>query len=194
MSKGDQTRQRIIDAADELFYHKGFNQSAVSDIVGVTGLSKGNITYHFSNKDELLSAVINQRKTHIQALLISWNEEYPGPTERLARFAEMLLIEKQHLIQYGCPMGSLISELGKTNKSMAPEARAMFDLFIDWLTQQFLGLGYTRKPSRQLALRFLSQAQGASLLAHAYGDEEMIRRSVQDLKDWTKTLCSESSS
>ncbi len=194
MSKGDQTRQRIIDAADDLFYQKGFNQSAVSDIVGVTGLSKGNITYYFSSKDDLLKAVIDQRKKNIQALLESWNETFSTPTERLTRFAEMLLIEKNQLIQYGCPMGSLISELGKSNSSKASEARAMFDLFIDWLADQFSEAGCTRKQSKQMALRFLSQAQGASLLAHAYGDDEVIRRTVQDLKDWCITLSKETSS
>lgn len=188
MSKGELTRQRIIDAADELFYQKGYNQSAFSDVVGLTGLSKGNITYYFKSKGELLAAVIEQRKSRISDLLHGWDREFPNAEERLNRFAEMLMIETGSLIKFGCPMGSLISELGKTNGVMAPEAREMFDLFISWLTRQFTGYGYSRKQARQLAFRFLSQAQGASLLAHAYGDEEIIRRSVLDLKEWSRDL------
>jgi AcrR family transcriptional regulator len=188
MGKGELTRQRIIDAADDLIYRKGYNQSAFSDVVGLTGLSKGNITYYFKSKDELLAAVIDQRKRRISGLLQGWDREFPSVGERLDRFAEMLMIETASLIQFGCPMGSLISELGKTHSMMAPQAREMFDLFISWLTRQFAGYGYSSKQSKQLALRFLSQAQGASLIAHAYGDAEIIRRAVLDLKEWSRSL------
>jgi AcrR family transcriptional regulator len=191
MGKGELTRQRIVDAADELFYHKGYHQSAVSDIEALTGLSKGNITYYFRNKDQLLDAVLDQRKAGIRKLLQGWDQAFTTPLERLNRFAEMLLIEQNSLVEFGCPMGSLLTELGKTDKAMAGNASAMFDLFIEWLTSQFLDAGYAKKKARMLALRFLSQAQGASLLAHAYADNKILQQSVQDIREWSQSLCSE---
>ena len=63
------TRQRIIDAADDLFYRQGFEHTSFADIAASVGLSRGNFYYHFKTKDDILDAVIVKRLADTRALL-----------------------------------------------------------------------------------------------------------------------------
>jgi AcrR family transcriptional regulator len=53
MSKGEETKAKILHQAAELFNQQGYAGSSISDIMRVTGLQKGGIYNHFSSKDEL---------------------------------------------------------------------------------------------------------------------------------------------
>jgi len=53
MSKGDETRERIIAKAGELFNQRGFEGTSLSDLMHATGLEKGGIYRHFRSKEEL---------------------------------------------------------------------------------------------------------------------------------------------
>ncbi len=55
------TRDRIVQAADQLFYRQGFEHTSFSDIADDVQISRGNFYYHFKTKDEILDAVINVR-------------------------------------------------------------------------------------------------------------------------------------
>ena len=69
-SKGESNRQRIIDAADALFYQRGYNQTSFQDISDETGIPRGNFYYYFKTKDEILSAVVATRAADIGGLLM----------------------------------------------------------------------------------------------------------------------------
>ena len=46
-TKGENNRTRIIEAADQLFYKHGYNQTSFSDIADITGIPRGNFYYYF---------------------------------------------------------------------------------------------------------------------------------------------------
>ena len=47
-TKGEGNRQRIIEAADNLFYRRGYNQTSFQDISDATGIPRGNFYYYFN--------------------------------------------------------------------------------------------------------------------------------------------------
>jgi len=53
MSKGEETRQRIVAQAAAMFNQHGFDGSSLSELMKATGLEKGGIYRHFSSKEEL---------------------------------------------------------------------------------------------------------------------------------------------
>src|SRR5688572_24291233 len=59
MTKGEETRQFIIERSAPLFNTKGIAATAMSDIMDVTKLSKGSLYVHFENKDVLADAVVD---------------------------------------------------------------------------------------------------------------------------------------
>ncbi len=57
---GDESRRRILDAAEELFAERGFDRTSFVDIAERSGISRGSIPWHFKNKDGLLMAVFDR--------------------------------------------------------------------------------------------------------------------------------------
>jgi AcrR family transcriptional regulator len=54
-----QTKRRILDAAYDLFYRKGFTRVGVDEIAAFAGVTKRSLYYHFRSKDDLLAAVFD---------------------------------------------------------------------------------------------------------------------------------------
>jgi TetR/AcrR family transcriptional repressor of nem operon len=53
MTKGQQTRRKIAEAAAPIFNRRGYEGSSLSELMEATGLKKGGIYRHFSSKEEL---------------------------------------------------------------------------------------------------------------------------------------------
>lgn len=53
----DNLRQTIMDAAWELFYENGYENTTINDIIRKAGTSKGGFYYYFKAKDELLNSL-----------------------------------------------------------------------------------------------------------------------------------------
>ena len=61
MRKGEESRARIIDAAEKLFARKGYAATSVQDILDALGISKGGFYHYFDTKMELLTEVCARR-------------------------------------------------------------------------------------------------------------------------------------
>lgn len=185
--KSERTRQRIVEAANRLFYHQGFHNTSFSDIVRAAGVPRGNIYYYFKTKEQVLRAAIDYRLERIRNMLEGWNDSYRTPIERLQRFVALLDDTGEALISYGCPMGSLNTELGKTDLALQERAAELFRLFEEWLTDQFAELGYAGR-AHELAIRVMAIGQGISTMAHVHHDLALLRRERQRLSRWIDQL------
>lgn len=63
----DDTRARILDAAERAFAKSGFDGAAMKAIAAEAGVAQGLIPYHFSDKEGLYAAVIGRRSSLINA-------------------------------------------------------------------------------------------------------------------------------
>lgn len=185
--KGEKTRTDIVECAKQLFYEHGYDGTSFSDIVEASGLYRGNIYHYFKTKDDILKAVIDRHLEDYRALLTQWEKEYADPKARLLAFVGMITGRKVDLVQYGCPIGSLNTELGKDRRDLQQAARALFDLFRDWLATRFaeLNRGDEAEP---LALHLLGRAQGIAVIAHVYQDAKLLRRETAQLQAWIEQL------
>lgn len=71
--EAQETRSQILDAAEQAFYERGVARTTLADIAALAGVTRGAIYWYFSNKSDLL-----------QALLDTLNE----PLDELARASE----------------------------------------------------------------------------------------------------------
>ncbi len=79
----------------------------------VVGISRGNFYYHFKSKDEILDAVIGARLATQRRMLEKWERESGDPADRIRSFIHMLVDSRARIKRYGCPTGTLCSELAK---------------------------------------------------------------------------------
>ncbi len=180
---GISKRDKIIEAADQLFYQQGFEHTSFARIAEVVKISRGNFYYHFKTKDEILDAVINLRLANTQAMLDQWMIEGETPTDRIRSFINILIMNRAKIKRFGCPVGTLTTELTKLNHSAQDDANKLFTLFRLWLKRQFQQLGY-KKRADELAMHLLARSQGVATLASAFNDEKFIKQEVNNLHEW----------
>ena len=68
LSKGERTRQAIIDAAHSLFTEQGYNATSMRQIAERAGIALGGIYNHFASKDEIFQALIIEKHPYVQIL------------------------------------------------------------------------------------------------------------------------------
>ena len=56
-AKAEETRQRILDSALELFREKGFDETTMRDVAAAAGMATGAAYYYFRSKEELVMAL-----------------------------------------------------------------------------------------------------------------------------------------
>ncbi|NOX90914.1 MAG: TetR/AcrR family transcriptional regulator [Gammaproteobacteria bacterium] len=182
-SKGEALRQRIVVAADNLFYQQGYENTSFSDIADVVGISRGNFYYHFKSKDEILNAVIDARIAGIEMMLDEWDKKLKDPRQRLYYYIDMPLRNQEEIRLHGCPTGSLCTELAKANRAMLDDANKMFTVFHDWLVVQLNLLGIN-KNVKKIAMHFIARVQGIAIVTNAFEDKDFLQQEVKQLKKW----------
>lgn len=58
--RGADGRQRIMDAAAELFLRQGYTETSLRHIASAVGMKAGSLYYHFNSKDDLLTAILRR--------------------------------------------------------------------------------------------------------------------------------------
>jgi len=165
--KGRQTRQRIVAAAAQLMYERGVTEATLEDVRAAAGVSGSQVYHYFSDKQELILAVIEFQTAAVLDMQRS-HFTHLDTMEGLRRWRDTL-VEYQRRMQCrgGCPIGSLGSELAETD----PEARlAVASGFLRWESAIQAGLramharGELDGDPDDLALATLAALQGGLLL------------------------------
>jgi len=183
---GKSTRDHIVEAADQLFYRQGYEHTSFSDIAEAVQISRGNFYYHFKSKDDILDAVIERRLANTLKMLEKWENEGQQPTERIRSFIHILIMNRAKIKRFGCPVGTLCTELAKLDHASQAEARRLFTLFRAWLRRQFRLLGRTHDAD-ELAMHLLARSQGVATLASAFHDEKFIKQEVTRMDEWLES-------
>jgi TetR/AcrR family transcriptional repressor of nem operon len=177
------TREHILEAADQLFYRQGFEHTSFADIANAVKISRGNFYYHFKTKDEILDAVIALRLANTRRILAQWESAGKTPADRIRSFIHILILNRNKIKNYGCPVGTLCTELAKLEHASHAEANKLFTLFRTWLRRQFTLLG-RKADADALAMHLLARSQGVATLANAFHDEKFIKQEVKQLDEW----------
>ena len=88
---GSDSVERILAAAEDLFSEHGYDAVSISDIALRAGVSKSNVFHHFSSKDALYFAVLNDARQAFFELIDKLHDSEGTLPERLGKFAELHL-------------------------------------------------------------------------------------------------------
>lgn len=61
-----ETKERILNKATQLFNEKGYGSVNLKELAQAIGISRGNLTYHFKNKEILLAAIVKKMWAKIE--------------------------------------------------------------------------------------------------------------------------------
>jgi AcrR family transcriptional regulator len=87
----DATRERILEAAADVFADKGFHEAAVDDIVRASDTSKGSFYFHFPNKRGIFAALLDHLSARLLARVVEAVDREPDAMRRLDAALEAAL-------------------------------------------------------------------------------------------------------
>jgi TetR/AcrR family transcriptional regulator, transcriptional repressor for nem operon len=186
-AKGEQNRERIVDAAERLFYERGYSATSFSHVAEASGVPRGNFYFYFRDKRSIFEAVVERKTAALRALCASFEAKHDDPRERLSAFVDHLVARRDEVARFGCPVGTLTGEVGKWHDEHLAIARRLFDVLRPFLRDQFRALGAPPKAADALAVELLARTQGINTLAQVYGDSQLVRRQGDRVKAWLRT-------
>ncbi|MBY7142633.1 TetR/AcrR family transcriptional regulator [Virgibacillus sp. NKC19-3] len=106
------TKKKIAEAAKNLFIEKGYASTSIENITEATGVSKGNIYYHFESKEGLFIHVLDEWEKE-------WMEQWEDQKKQYATTIEQLHGIAKHLVinDYNHPLTNVADEFFSHEKS-----------------------------------------------------------------------------
>jgi AcrR family transcriptional regulator len=134
-AKRPSARERLLAAADELFYRDGVHSTGIDAVIEKAGVAKGSLYYIFGGKDELVAAYLRRRHEAFRQRVEEAQAGIDDPAEKILALFDALA-EYVSLPEYrGCPFDSAAVEAptGQCQVLAIKEYR-------DWLHQSVLQL------------------------------------------------------
>jgi AcrR family transcriptional regulator len=153
---GIPTRERIISAANALFYHDGIRGVSVDAVAAKAGVTKRTLYYHFKSKDDLVAAYLAGRDQPNLELFRKWFAEADGglPVKVEAIFRN-LARSARHPKWKGCGFLRTSAELANMPGHPAMKIGAAHKKkFEEWLRATFAeaGVAAPLRLARQILL------------------------------------------
>jgi AcrR family transcriptional regulator len=168
-----ETRERLVAAARELFWEKGYNSTSIADILSRAGAHSGSLYHYFPTKQEILLTVLDQYLAGISPMLLE--PAWAGVDDPIDRVFALLARYRRALVDtdctYGCPIGSLALELHEPDPPVRERLAANFDAWVI-AVQGCLEDAGERLPAhldrRALAVFALTTMEGGVMLARTH--------------------------
>lgn len=198
-SKGERTRQRLMDLAEDAVMHKGFAATSIDELVEAAGITKSGFFYHFRDKDDLAMQLVARFIERDTQLLGELGERARSLSDDplqsflifLRLFAEMM--DDLPNVHPGCLVASVIYQDRAFNREVSAMASQAILLwrgrFHSWLSE--IADRYPPKLETDLvalADHFSVVADGAIVTSRALNDKAVSGRQARLLHDYVKLL------
>ena len=195
--EANQTKERILAAAKELFLARGYAATTVDAVCEKAELTKGSIYYFFDSKEDLGLAVLDWSiRRGAQMLTSGPYVRIVDPVEKAFAFLKHLEKCSPEIWSGGCLLGSFAMELADTNSRMQQAIACMFQALADEIAEKLQPIA-ARWPGKQapsaseLADTLLGTIEGSIVLAKAHRDPTRIPKAVRRFRLSMSTLIAE---
>lgn len=179
-------RERLVTAAQGLVHRQGVARTTLARIAEAAEVPVGNVYYYFKTKEEIVLAVVQTQAQQIESILADLERRHRSPKARLKALVRFLAEHADSTAQYGCPHGTLSTELAKQAERSDPVAATLMQIQLDWAERQFRAMG--RRDARDLAIELLVGYQGAAVLTNALKQPDLLTRQSRRLEKWIDAL------
>src|SRR5215472_13362664 len=174
MSKGEQTRERILARSAQLFNRQGYVGSSLADIMRETGLEKGGIYNHFSSKEQLAVEAFDYAYGLVeQRVRQALTGKFHARERLLALVAVFQSIVEDPPVVGGCPILNTAIDADDANEALRDRVRTALDNLRGTI-QRIVGKGIERQELRadidadEVASILIATLEGAVMLSNLY--------------------------
>lgn len=170
--KSTKTRSKILMAAFDEIYHRGFQAASLSNILKKTDTTKGALYHHFKNKMELGYAVVDE--VIYITLKANWIDPLKETDDPITTIQQILMQSGNQMteedVRLGCPLNNLAQEMTPIDEGFKQRITAIYEewqLAIEEACERGKIAGYLRADadSKQLGVLFVATLEGCLGLA-----------------------------
>jgi TetR/AcrR family transcriptional repressor of nem operon len=198
-TKGERTRERIMDIAYESIVQKGFAATSIEELVEAAGITKSGFFYHFRDKNDLarqlFARFLDEDEQIIETLELRARELSDDPLQCFLIFLNIYaqMMDDMQTLHPGCMVASVTYQ----DRMFDADVRQMN---IDYLTRmrerftRWLSEIAAANPPRQevnladLADNITGMVEGAIILSKALNDEGLMGRQTRIYRNHIKLL------
>lgn len=193
--KGYLTRRNIIAKSLQLFSVKGYYNTAISDILAATNLTKGGLYGHFSSKADIWQAVYDEAVSIWREKVFSGVRDRTDPLTRIVTFIENDL--RNYLggdvFQGGCFFLNMLVELSGQSDPMSKQILRGFvrisKLIQSWLDEAAdKGMLRPGLDHKEIANFIVISLNGAAALYTSTRDNIIVDQAIGQLKFYVRQL------
>lgn len=188
LSKGEITREKILESAQRLFFLNGYYRTSIDDILKDSETKKGNFYFHFRSKESLGYAVLDIYSAHFQENLQSVSASKRSSLQKIFLFFEKT---EKNLVHNGCmggcPFGNFALEMSDIHQGFRKRIDQIFDVWAHQI-QAILEEGVKRgEIKKNIDIKALSKflvafSEGAMLLAKTKKSTKVYRSCTKALR------------
>jgi len=173
------TRERLLQAAFREVYRSGFQGAGLDTILAATGVTKGALYYHFSSKEALGYAIVEEivaalpRDKWLRPL-----QQGKDPIDALIGIVQATSVRPKD-VQGGCPLVNLAQEMSPLDQQFRKRLERIFN---GW--QEGIATALRRGQSQGTVRRDLVPEETASFLIAMYEGYVLLAKNAQDPKVW----------
>ena len=192
----DVTRERLLQAAFEEMYRRGFQAASLETILAEAGVTKGALYHHFPDKSALGHAVVDDVVTDL--LLERWlgllERQRGDPLTALqGMLKERLAQLSPREVELGCPLNNLAQEMSPLDERFRRRVSATFDTWALGFAEALergQAQGTVRKgvSPKKLAHFLVAAIEGSFGLAKAAQSPALLRSNLEVLSLWLESL------
>lgn len=186
-TKGELTREKILEVARELFNSKGFNATTISDLVAATGMQKGSLYFHFAGKDAIAREVLNVATSEF---MVSLDKALGGENPGACIDSLFSCALEKHLgtgFVGGCIFGNTALEMSDSDPEFAGAIDAVFD---EWISRVKVVIAAAQKSgqirtdisSEALAKHIIASIEGGIMMSRLKKDERPMKECLEILR------------
>jgi AcrR family transcriptional regulator len=157
-------RDRLLDAADRLFYREGVRAVGIDRVLAEADAAKASLYQHFGCKDQLVAAYLERRTEYARANIEAYLADTP-PSQRALKFFDWVVEWTESKDFRGCPLQHTVAEL----TDAAHPARAIAQGQREWFVQRLLdwttaaGVKDAKATARALVVLFDGAVAGSEI-------------------------------
>jgi TetR/AcrR family transcriptional regulator, transcriptional repressor for nem operon len=190
---GRDTRQRIVDAARDLFWEKGYTATGLAELLQRAGANSGSFYHFFESKDAVLRTVLETYEDLLDPHVIK--PAFDRHTKPVERIFALLHSYRERLVstncQYGCPIGRLALELDAENAPAHERIARNFTAWRNAVATCVREAGIAK--AEDVAAFVLTVMEGAVMQSRAFRSIEPFDACVRQLRVHFDALTTETS-
>ena len=185
---GVDSRQRLVQAAGQLFRVQGYHATGLNQIVEESRAPKGSLYHYFpEGKEQLAAEALVCAGRELSAKLETLGDLSPG--EALDRLVESSIQELEASdYRDGCPLATVALETNSNSETLRHVCEKLFGRALKILTQWLVSKGLSAERAEVLALTVFSAYEGALMLSKVRRSPEPLRQVAGQMKQFLAVI------